>query len=55
MIKVEHICKIYPNAKEDKAALNDVTLAFGKRGFVFINGISGSGKTTLMNIISGLD
>ena len=28
MIKVEHICKIYPNAKEDKAALNDVTREF---------------------------
>lgn len=51
MIKIKNPTKKY----EQTVELDRVTLEFGEKGFVFVNGVSGSCKTTLMNLLSGLD
>lgn len=55
IMEIKNISKIYGKKEKKVVALDDVSIQFMKKGFVFINGISGSGKTTLMNILAGLD
>ncbi|MFI3229710.1 MAG: ATP-binding cassette domain-containing protein [Bacillota bacterium] len=56
MLELRGLKKTYVSKKgTDCTALNNVNLAFGDTGLVFILGRSGSGKSTLMNAIGGLD
>ena len=55
MIVAKNIVKVYKTKDKKTTALDDVSLAFGKTGFVSILGPSGCGKTTLLNILGGLD
>ena len=55
MLEINNISKIYTDGKRSVKALDDVSLKFSDKGFIFVNGISGSGKTTLMNILVGID
>ncbi len=56
MLELRGLKKTYVSDKgTDCVALNNVNLAFGNSGLVFILGRSGSGKSTLMNAIGGLD
>jgi putative ABC transport system permease protein len=52
---LSHIKKDYYIDGKPFTALQDISLAFPKRGFVAILGPSGCGKTTMLNIIGGLD
>lgn len=54
-IVLSNIVKDYYIDKKPYRALNGITLAFPKKGFIAILGPSGCGKTTLLNIIGGLD
>ena len=49
------VSKDYLINKKPFRALNNISIAFPKKGFVAILGPSGCGKTTLLNIIGGLD
>ena len=55
MIELKNIIKDYKVGKKTQRALDDISVSFGKNGFVSILGPSGCGKTTLLNIIGGLD
>ena len=55
MLELKDIKKSYKAGDTVTAALDGVSLAFGKCEFVAILGTSGSGKTTLLNVIGGLD
>ena len=56
MINIKNLTKIYKSKNKEKCiAVNDVSLTFEEKGFVFIIGKSGSGKTTLLGLIGGLD
>ncbi|MBQ2493938.1 MAG: ABC transporter ATP-binding protein, partial [Bacilli bacterium] len=49
------VSKDYLINKRPFRALDGISIAFPKKGFVAILGPSGCGKTTLLNIIGGLD
>ena len=51
MIKIEHICKKFPNI----VALDDVSLHIHKNEIICLLGPSGSGKSTLLRSINGLE
>ncbi len=56
MISVKNLRKTYNRRKRnERRVLDDVTLAFPRKGLVMILGDSGSGKTTLLNVMGGLD
>ena len=58
MLSVKNLVKIYQQGKDKKnkvVALNNVSIEFPEKGFVFLLGKSGSGKSTLLNAIGGLD
>lgn len=58
MLSVKNLVKIYQTGKDKKnkvVALNNVSIEFPEKGFVFLLGKSGSGKSTLLNAIGGLD
>lgn len=56
MLEVKNLKKVYKVKNADPVyALNDVSLKFPEKGFVFILGKSGSGKSTLLNVMGGLD
>lgn len=55
MIELQGVSKTYRRAKDEIAALVDVSLHIGRGEFLAIVGESGSGKSTLMNIIGLLD
>ena len=55
MLELKEIRKSYNTAGFIQKALDGVSVAFPKSGFVAVLGPSGSGKTTLLNIIGGLD
>ncbi|NLG82679.1 MAG: ABC transporter ATP-binding protein/permease [Bacilli bacterium] len=55
MLELRNLTKIYEVSDKQIVALKDITLTFGKSGFVVILGKSGSGKSTLLNLIGGLD
>ena len=55
MLELKDIRKSYTAGDTVTAALDGVSLTFGKCEFVAILGTSGSGKTTLLNVIGGLD
>ena len=51
MLKVEHLCKIYPNGVQ---ALEDVSFTISEGEFLVVIGLSGSGKSTLLRCINRL-
>lgn len=54
-ISVKNLSKIYnPNSKEQKIALDDVSLDIPKGSFFGLLGPNGAGKSTMINIIAGL-
>ena len=55
VIKLRHLKKIYRMGDEKIAAVNDVSLDFGRGEISCLLGKSGSGKSTLLNLISGLE
>ncbi len=56
MLEVKNLKKVYKVKNSDSVyALNNVSLKFPEKGFVFILGKSGSGKSTLLNVMGGLD
>ena len=56
MLQVKNLVKVYKSKKaESVTALNNVSIDFPDKGFVFLLGKSGSGKSTLLNSIGGLD
>ena len=55
-IRVEHLCKIYNQGKENEVvALNDVSFSAEEGEFIVIIGPSGAGKSTLLNLLGGMD
>ena len=55
MIKLSNVCKRYPQAESESAALNGIDLTIGAGEFVAVMGPSGSGKSTLLNIVGLID
>jgi len=56
MLRAKNLVKAYASKKRDTVvAVDDISLDFDEKGFVFICGKSGSGKSTLLNILSGMD
>ena len=56
MLSVRNLRKVYKTKKsEPVVALDNVSIDFPEKGFVFLLGKSGSGKSTLLNAIGGLD
>lgn len=56
MLSVRNLVKTYKSKSADTVyALNNVSIDFASKGFVFLLGKSGSGKSTLLNTIGGLD
>ncbi|MGP3691145.1 ABC transporter ATP-binding protein [Streptomyces sp. IBSNAI002] len=49
------LCKVYGEGETRVAALDDVSVQFGRGEFTAIMGPSGSGKSTLMHCMAGLD
>lgn len=52
MLKLENLCKTYPNGTH---ALEDVTLDLAAGEIVALVGGSGCGKTTMLRMVSGLE
>jgi len=56
MLSVRNLVKTYKSKNAETVyALNNVSIDFAEKGFVFLLGKSGSGKSTLLNAIGGLD
>ena len=56
MLQLKNIYKTYSSKNGvTHRALENVSLKFAEKGFVFILGKSGSGKSTLLNLIGGID
>lgn len=56
MIKINNLNKYYNKGKTNEIhVINNTTIEFPEKGFVFLLGPSGCGKTTLLNCIGGLD
>ncbi len=55
IVECADIVKTYQQGRMEVRALNGVSLAVAKGGFVALAGPSGSGKTTMLNLIGGLD
>jgi putative ABC transport system ATP-binding protein len=54
-IRIENLCKDFPEGPHVRSVLRGVNAAFGRGESVAIVGESGSGKSTLLNLISGID
>jgi len=54
-VRCVDLCKTYRQGDVDIKALDHVSLAIEKGGFVCLSAPSGGGKTTLLNAIGGLD
>ena len=56
LLQINNLTKLYKSeSKEDKFALNNVSLSFDSAGLVCIVGKSGSGKSTLLNMMGLFD
>ena len=55
LVSLEGVSKIYPSAKGDVYAVQDVTLDVQAGEFFSILGSSGSGKTTTLRLIGGFE
>lgn len=54
MIKTEGLIYRYPEATDEKVALNNVNITINKGEFVVIIGHNGSGKSTLAKLFNGI-
>jgi len=54
-LRLENLCKAYPEGDQTRVVLHETTLHVARGEFIAILGKSGSGKTTLLNLISGID
>jgi putative ABC transport system ATP-binding protein len=55
LIEARDLAKTYTMGEEEVRALDGVSFAIPRGGYVAVTGPSGSGKSTLMNVIGGLD
>lgn len=55
LVRMNNICKDYPQGRETVRVLKDVCLEVNEGDYLAVMGPSGSGKTTLMNLIGCLD
>lgn len=54
-IQIQGVSKVFKDADQSVAALNNFSLDIGEGSFVSLIGPSGCGKSTLLRIVSGLD
>lgn len=54
MIKIENITKVFDDGKNNKVAVDDISLSIDTGTFAAIVGPSGSGKSTLLTIMGAL-
>jgi NitT/TauT family transport system ATP-binding protein len=54
ILEAHRLSKVFPNAAEPLAALDEVSLAVAQGSFVCVVGPSGCGKTTLLRLLAGL-
>ncbi|MGA2821026.1 MAG: ABC transporter ATP-binding protein [Anaerolineales bacterium] len=54
-IELDRVSKSYPQAKDERRVLSDLSLQLAQGELVAVRGRSGSGKTTLLNLLAGID
>jgi len=54
-IQTDEVCRYYRRGASEVRAVDRVSLAVERGGFLAIVGASGSGKSTLLNLLAGLD
>jgi capsular polysaccharide transport system ATP-binding protein len=55
MIRVDHVCKVYPTRFGDRLVLDDVSFTLAKGEKLGVMGRNGAGKSTLVRLVSGAE